>query len=264
MKFILSFIEKTMPKIIHHRNQLKHFRTSMGKFRNIFNTVMIDIDFSKNLSIPVKYESQSLHWAHDRITIYSGILKVDGEKSYRPYLSKDHKHDQQFVQIVLEVEYITAETTIVIESDNCSSQYKSAAHFQGNKIYQISINQKLFVYSIAEHGMGEVDHVGGIVKTAIRGEIAGGEVLLDCDHMVSFLKSKFSDNENPHYIIKEIKEGVLQVKRDNAKRKIYKRMDGSAKFQVIVFKPNSNSFKAGNRLCVCDECCISYDSCSLF
>ena len=98
------------------------------------------------------------------------------------------------------------------------------------------------MYSIAEHGKGKVDHVGGIVKTAIRGEIAGGKVLLDCDHMVSFLKSKF----------------------DNAKRKIYKRMDGSAKFQVIVFKPNSNSFKAGNRLCVCDECCISYDSCSLF
>ena len=35
--------------------------------------------------------------------------------------------------MLLEVEYITAETTIVIESDNCSSQYKSAAHFQGRQ-----------------------------------------------------------------------------------------------------------------------------------
>ena len=43
MKFIISFIEKTTPKIIHHRNQLQHFRMSMGKFRNIFNTVMINI-----------------------------------------------------------------------------------------------------------------------------------------------------------------------------------------------------------------------------
>ena len=43
MKFIISFIEKTMPKIIHHRNQLQHFRMSMGKFRNIFKTVMINI-----------------------------------------------------------------------------------------------------------------------------------------------------------------------------------------------------------------------------
>ena len=118
MKFIISFIEKTMPKIIHNRNQLKHFRTSMGKFQNIFNTVMTDIDFSENISIPVKYEPQSLHWAHDQIIIHSGILKVGGEKSYHPYLSKDCKHDQQLVQIVLEemlleVEYITA------ENNNC-------------------------------------------------------------------------------------------------------------------------------------------------
>ena len=270
MKFIISFIEKTMPEIIHHCNQLKHFRTSMGKFQNIFNTVMIDIDFSENLSIPVKYGSQSLHWGHDQITIHSGILQVDGEKSYHPYLSKDHKHDQQFVQIILEemlleVEYITVETTIAIESDNCSSQYKSAAHLQG--IQDLSNKYKstiIRVYSIAEHGKGKADHVGRIVKTAIQREIAGGEVLLDCNHMVNYLKSKFSNNENPHYIIKEIKEGDLQIKRDNAKCKIYKRVDGSAKFQVIVFKPYSNSFKAANRPCVCDEYCISYGSCSLF
>ena len=51
----------------------------MGKFWNVFNTVIIDIE---NLSIPVKYEPQSLHWAHNQITIHSGILKVDGVKSY--------------------------------------------------------------------------------------------------------------------------------------------------------------------------------------
>ena len=125
--------------------------------------------------------------------------------------------------MLLEVEYITAETTIVIESDNCLSQYKSAAHFQG--IQDLSNKYKstiICVYSIAEHGKGKVNHVGGTVKTAIQTEIAGGEVLLDCDHMVSFPKSKFSDNENPHYIIKEIKKGDLQIKRDNAKCKICK------------------------------------------
>ena len=167
--------------------------------------------------------------------------------------------------MLLEVEYITTDTTIVIESDNCSSQYKSAAHFQGTKDLSNKYKSTIIcVYSIAEHGKGKVNHVGGTVKTAIQTEIAGGEVLLDCDLMVSFPKSKFSDNENPHYIIKEIKEGDLQIKRNNAKCKICKWVDGSAKFQVIAFKPNSNSFKAANRLCNCDECCISHDSCSLF
>ena len=70
--------------------------------------------------------------------------------------------------MLLEVEYITAETTIVIESDNCLSQYKSAAHFQGiqdlsNK-YESTV---ICVHSVREHGKGEVDHVGGIVETAI-------------------------------------------------------------------------------------------------
>ena len=126
-------------------------------------------------------------------------------------MSKDCKHDQQFVQtaleeMLLEVESIAAKTTTIIESDNCLSQYKSAAHFHGiqdlwNK-YKSAI---ICVYSITEHGEREVNHVGGTVKTAIPRDVAGGEVLLDCDHMFSFLKSKFSDNENPCYIIKVIK-----------------------------------------------------------
>ena len=50
----------------------------------------------------------------------------------------------------------------VIESENCSAQYKSAQHFydiqQISNKYEMSI---LRVFSIAGHGKGEVDHVGG-------------------------------------------------------------------------------------------------------
>ena len=102
MKFIISFIEKTMLKIIHHHNQLKHFRMSMGKFQNIFNTVMIDRLFSIFNTVMIDrlfrefiYTSEvwasKSHWAHDQITIH---FEVDGEKSYHPYLPKDRKHDQ--------------------------------------------------------------------------------------------------------------------------------------------------------------------------
>ena len=78
----------------------------------------------------MKYEPQSLHWSHEQVTVYSGIMKVKGEKSYYPYFSDSLKHDQVFVKKVLEdmlsdIE-IPQETTIVIESDNCTSQYKSA------------------------------------------------------------------------------------------------------------------------------------------
>lgn len=96
----------------------------MGKFQNIINTVMINIDFSETFSIPVKYES------------HSRVLTIDDEQSNHPFLSKYCKHDQQFVQtaleeMLLEDESIAAKTTTIIESDNCLSQYKSAAHFHG-------------------------------------------------------------------------------------------------------------------------------------
>ena len=37
------------------------------------------------------------------------------------------------------------------------------------------------------HGKGEVDHVGGTAKVAVRQEIAAGKVLLDCDNILDFL-----------------------------------------------------------------------------
>ena len=172
-EFITDFIEQRLSSIIHHRNQLKHYRFTLGVFKENFDTISLDIDFSENLSIPVKYEPQSLHWSHQQVTIHSGIRKIKGEKSYHPYVSNDLKHDQQFMQLAItemlrEVE-IQADEYIVIESDNCSSQYKSSAHFHGMQLLTNNWNVNIIrVYGIAEHGKGEVDHVGGLAKTVVR------------------------------------------------------------------------------------------------
>ena len=60
-------------------------------------------------------------------------MKVKGEKAYHPYFSDSLKHDQAFVKKVLKEMLSDTEipqgSTIVIESDNCTSQYKSAQHF---------------------------------------------------------------------------------------------------------------------------------------
>ena len=114
-----------------------------------------------------------MHWSHQQVTIHSGIRKIKGEKSYHPYVSNDLKHDQQFMQLAItemlrEVE-IQADEYIVIESDNCSSQYKSSAHFHGMQLLTNNWNVNIIrVYGIAEHGKGEVDHVGGLTKTVVR------------------------------------------------------------------------------------------------
>ena len=86
---------------------------------------------------------------------------------------------------------------LIIESD------KSAEHF--HDLQQIADEKNVTIirsYSIAGHGKGEVDHVGGMMKVAIRREIAAGKFLYDVSDMLDFLQRKFGEKKNPTYIWK--------------------------------------------------------------
>ena len=84
--FIINFISNLLPDIINHRNHLKHYRCTIPEVLNTFeNSILVDVDFSENLNIPVKYEPQSLHWCHQQVSVHSGITKSNGEKLYHPY-----------------------------------------------------------------------------------------------------------------------------------------------------------------------------------
>ena len=66
---IIFFIDELLVEIIHHRNQLKQFQTTIPVINDSFpNSLYIDIDFSENLAIPVKWGPQSMHWNHDQVT----------------------------------------------------------------------------------------------------------------------------------------------------------------------------------------------------
>ena len=195
MSFIVDFISKRLALFIHHQNQLKHYHSSILSFKEHSDTISIENDFSKIISNPVKYEPQPLHWSHCQVTLHSVILKNTGEKSYHAYFSDDRKHDQVFVKLEMKEMMNEAEIVpykyIIIESDNFSSQYKSAPHFHHlqdicNK-YELKI---IHVYSVAGHGKGQVDHVGGLAKVAIRREIGAGPFFANLEDMVEFLNNK--------------------------------------------------------------------------
>ena len=158
---------------------------------HFLDDISVDVDFSENLSIPVKFEPQLLNWSHQQVTVHSGIMKVGGIKSYHSYISNDKKHDQSVVKVVIEEmpkeTAVQIGSNIIIESDNCSSQYKSCEHFYDMELlanhYDVNI---IHIFGIAEHGKGEVDHVSGLAKTAIRREIAAGEFFSDASDMVCF------------------------------------------------------------------------------
>ena len=67
---------------------------------------------------------------------------------------------------------------ILVESDNCTAQYKCVAHFA--KLQQLADDHNttvIRIFSVAGHGKGEVDHVGGVAKVKVRREVAAGKKL---------------------------------------------------------------------------------------
>ena len=153
----------------------------------------------------------------------------------------------------------------MIESDNCASQYKSSHHFTdmqdlANKYGATVIR----FFGIASHGKGEVDHVRGIAKVAVRQQVARGDILSNATEVKDFLCDKFAEKNNSSYHIHELTIEELDAERKrNAKMK-YKTINGSSSFQVMVFKPNSAEFRAAPRLCICKKCQEEYGSCDLF
>ena len=238
-------------KLIQHRNQQKHFRSTTDELKCIY-APLIDIDFSENLSVPIKNEPQSLHWCHQQVSVHSGIVKEDGDKIYHAYISNDRLHDQAFVEILKECNLPKYEAVIII-SHNCSNQYKSGSAFHDLQGLANTLNKPIIrVYGIAGHGNGEVDHVG------VRREIAAGCYMADAGEMVEFLSDKFSLHDN------EIDEKALEMKRAAKRMMTFPTINGSSKFQIMCFKPNALTFRAAPFICVCEECQKYYGSCSLF
>ena len=154
LKYIIEFISTILPIIIHHRNELKHFRSVVKEFSVTYQSIHIDMDYSENLAIPMKSQPQSLYWTLESVTIHSGIVKTKDGKSYHPYISDCKKHDQVFTNIVmnemLAEEDVTNCDVIIIDSDKCSGQYKSGLHFY--HLQEIANNYNFFfIFFYTDH-----------------------------------------------------------------------------------------------------------------
>ena len=59
--------------------------------------------------------------------------------------------------MISEISNINSYNAIIIESDNCSGQYKSAQHFLDMQVLSNRLNKPIIrIYGIAGHGKGEV------------------------------------------------------------------------------------------------------------
>ena len=88
--------------------------------------------------------------------------------------------------------------------------------------------------------------------------------MLNSADMVAMLDEKFENTESLQYYFKEISTDELNPRRCENQHKEFKTIEGSSKFQVAVFTPDSRSFRAAIRLCICNSCKVEYGSCNFF
>ena len=202
-----------------------------------------------------------MHWVKQQIYVHSGILKLDEVKEYHPYVSDSRTHDQAFVKVAVD-EMLNSSTSNIPEdknfsneSDNCTGQYKSSHHFSDmQSLTNKHLRMVIRIFSIANPGKGEVDYVGGLAKVAVRQEIARGQIFTTATDVNYFLQDKFAEKTSPVYHCCELSEERLEEGRKLNAKKIFKTVDGSASFHVMVFQPGASKFKAAPRICVCPSC----------
>ena len=140
----------------------------------------------------------------------------------------------------------------------------TAAH-NTNQHNILTISNKFLTSLLSQcHGNGEVDHVGGTAKCAIRRYVGTGGSILNAEEGVTFISEKFRQKTNPTYVVQQLHLEELEESRKESRLKKYPTITGSDSFQVMVFQPNSVTFRASPYLCVCDTCMVTYGSCSLF
>ena len=268
MSDILTFMDDKIFKLIFHRNDLKHNRSTIHQLRDHLADATLHVDLAENLTVPVKQSPQQMYWSKKQVTVHSAILKINGNKEYHPYLTEDMCHDQQLVGVILKkLLIIAAESNpklILVESDN-GNDYKSAEHFHLVQEYCNELGIPILrVYGTPEHCKHEVDHVGGIAKAALRRAIAADVFFANVSEMVEYLEEEFGDRNTPKYVVREITKLEVETSRQKASSFKYRTVQGTTTFRAILFKPNSSTIRASKRICICAKCMEDYSSCELF
>ena len=273
---LLQFIEDALPAFIQHSNTV--FRDYLYWKIWVQNIVatnpLLQCDFAENLSLPIQQEPQSLYWIRKQLSILTGVgttttCEEVSKKIYFGYFSEDRDHDQvyalQGIRNALS-EMVKDDTKIFfIRSDN-APHFKSAENFDDLQNLSNESNITLArIFSPAQHGKGEHDSAGGHMKTAVRKKIQMGESIKTVEQAVDYLQEKYSDRNDPYYVVESIDLETLESERLQRIRTKYSTVHGSDKLHVMIFTPHSDSFLAAEQLCVCEHCLsLDFKQCHTF
>ena len=269
IKLMFMYLQARLLKFLLHRNHLSWFRDTSAEFSQIHGDISYHMDFSENLTLPIKFEVQSKYWSKKAVTVHTGVLKHVSRdlKVYHSVLSDDKTHDQVFVgkvmdQIIAEIPEDAGQgepgppvkEPLMAVSDNCSGQYKSSQHFHDLQNLATHHGRVIIrLYGVAGHGKSEVDGVGAVVKVAVRNAVGKGEYFGYANDCKVFLGDQLKSNvvtyQTDFFDVEE-----LTASREKLKYTRFSTVRGSSKCMVMIFTPNKDSFLASPRICLCKEC----------
>lgn len=97
-----------------------------------------------------------------------------------------------------------------------------------------------------------MDQIGGMIKAAVRREVAGAQSSVHADDMAEFLEQEF-----PNYLFDVISTKELEYRGSGNVLLSVKIINGSSKLQFVVFTPERKQIKSSPRLFICDNCPVN-------
>ena len=210
-----------------------------------------------------------MYWTRKQISIRNGIGNSDSGKVYCAHLSDDRNHDPVFTieSIKGKVSEHPTPNVTIIRSDNAPRFKYSQCFHDLQDLPNETGATVVRTYGIAGYGKGEINSVGGHVKNALRKSVERGKIILNSGDCIELLSEKFNpvDYTNPTYSFQQISTTDLEIIRKSRSKKVYDTVDGTLKFHVIVFRPNSDYILPSNQLCDCTSCLdYTFEDCGLF
>ena len=156
--------QEAKPYLTHRFNALCN-KVYWERYLQETTDYVIWLDFSMNINLVPKKETQSAHYSGKQQTLHDLLIRKPGSDvyTYVYHLSDDTIHDSVFTKKVLsdviqKHPEIIASAKLILRSDNCSAQYKSRYVFKVMIDLATKYNGEIYwFYGEAGHGRGLID-----------------------------------------------------------------------------------------------------------
>ena len=236
-------LQSMATKYLVHRFFVSVDDVFWSNFLSEYRDHIITLDYSQNINLTPKFVAQSHHFSGRQQTLHCSIKQKEGVIEYLYHLSDDTNHDSVLTltiihNIIDEHPEIISSGTLVLCSDNCTSQYKSQYIFEGLKRmamkYDINI---VWFYGIPGHGRGLVDAMSSFgCKSILRDAVIYEDMWFNsAEEMVSFLREVTNDTKK-HYEL--IDDRVTAKQR--SKKKAGHPIKYTQSFHMVAVDPHGN------------------------